>query len=65
MSNIPPSNDIEMVIQTFDKNIKAKEAIANTDYERGYLQALIDAKTCFTKLLNDRETLRTIANLCN
>ncbi len=61
MTNIPPLNDIEMVIQTLDKNIKAKEAAANTDYERGYLQALIDAKQVFTQVLNDRATKRVIS----
>lgn len=62
MSNIPPSNDIELVIRTIDKNIKSKEPNAHTDYEKGYVQALVDIKNCFTKLLNDRKILRIIAN---
>lgn len=60
MSNYPSFETyLDYVIKTFDMNIKAKENSAKTDYEKGYLQALTDAKnyfcnvkTCHDKLID-------------
>lgn len=48
MSNYPSFKmQLDDTIKLFDMNIKAKENNAKTDYEKGYLQALIDAKNYF------------------